>query len=86
LESVRRFWLAGWGFDWVYDRLFVRPYVWLARLDREDVVDYLYRFLGWLARDAHETLAVTQNGRLRWYAGGLVLGAILLLTLVVSRL
>jgi NADH-quinone oxidoreductase subunit L len=85
VEAVRRFWLAGWGFDWLYDRLFVRPYVWLARLDREDVVDYLYRFLAWVAADLHQTLRRSQNGRLRWYAGGLVLGALILLLLVVSH-
>jgi NADH-quinone oxidoreductase subunit L len=85
VDAVRRFWLAGWGFDWLYDSLFVRPYVWLARLDRGDVVDYLYRFLAWVAADLHQTLRLSQTGRLRWYAGGLVLGALILLLLVVSH-
>ena len=60
----------------------MRPYVWLARLDREDVVDYLYRGLAGLALLLHRGLSRTQNGRLRWYAAGVAAGAILLIALV----
>ena len=30
-----RFLQGGWGFDWLYDRVFVRPFVWLARINVE---------------------------------------------------
>ncbi|MEJ2132869.1 MAG: NADH-quinone oxidoreductase subunit L, partial [Gammaproteobacteria bacterium] len=25
-DAMRRFWLGGWGFDWIYDRVVVRPF------------------------------------------------------------
>jgi NADH-quinone oxidoreductase subunit L len=32
---------AGWGFDWLYERTVVRPYVRLARINRGDIFDWL---------------------------------------------
>jgi NADH-quinone oxidoreductase subunit L len=43
LASVRKFWHLGWGFDQFYEFLFVRPYLWLAYADRNDVIDYIYK-------------------------------------------
>jgi len=82
-DGVRRFWLAGWGFDWVYERLFVRPYVALTQLDKDDVVDSAY---GGLARGTvafHEALSRTQTGRLRWYMMGIAAGAAATLAIVI---
>jgi len=39
---LSRFWFSGWGFDWLYDSVIVRPYVWVARLIKDDVFDFLY--------------------------------------------
>jgi NADH-quinone oxidoreductase subunit L len=76
LTGVRRFWSAGWGFDWLYDRLFVRPLVWLAQADRNDVIDRIYDGLAWSIRAAWQVLTSTETGRLRWYAAGITIGAI----------
>lgn len=40
---MRKFWHFGWGFDRFYEFLFVRPYVWLAHVNRHDVIDNIYR-------------------------------------------
>jgi NADH-quinone oxidoreductase subunit L len=41
----------GWGFDRFYEFLFVRPYLWLAYADRQDVIDYIYRVaISWTLR------------------------------------
>ena len=29
--ALQHFWETGWGFDWLYDRVLVRPFLWLAR-------------------------------------------------------
>ena len=47
--SLHRFWFADWGIDWLYDRLFVRPVVWIARVNKADVVDSIYDGLASLA-------------------------------------
>jgi NADH-quinone oxidoreductase subunit L len=39
--ALARFWFGGWGFDGLYERLFIRPYVYLANLDKDDVLDRL---------------------------------------------
>ena len=82
--AVHRWWSAGWGFDWLYDRLFVAPYVWLARVDRDDLIDLGYRAVAWLGVALYGLVRRTQSGRVRWYAAGIAAGAagILLLAVV----
>jgi NADH-quinone oxidoreductase subunit L len=47
-KVLRQFWLAGWGFDRLYDLVFVRPYIRLADAARRDVIDRFYE--RWLVR------------------------------------
>jgi len=82
-SATGRFWRSGWGFDRLYDALFVQPVTTLARANRRDVIDFFYRAFGAAVLVASAGLARTQNGRLRWYAAGIALGAIALLALVV---
>ncbi len=80
---LRRFWLAGWGFDWLYERLILRPYRLLTRGVGSEPLDWLYRALGGLSTVLHRQLSALQNGRIRRYAAGIALGAALILALVV---
>jgi NADH-quinone oxidoreductase subunit L len=82
---LHRWWFSDWGFDWLYDTFIVRPYSWIARLNRNDVVDSIYRFAAWLMRCLNYAVRVTQNGKLRWYTAGIVIGAIILVGMVVLR-
>jgi NADH-quinone oxidoreductase subunit L len=80
---VHHLWFAGWGFDALYDWLFVRPYVWIARVNRADVFDAFYTALARGAVALHAVLARTQTGRIRAYATGIVIGTILALAVMV---
>ncbi len=82
--ALHRWWSVGWGFDWLYDRLFVAPYVWLAQVDRDDVIDRAYRAVAWLSAALYGLVRRTQSGRVRWYAASIAAGAagILLLAVV----
>jgi NADH-quinone oxidoreductase subunit L len=84
-RAVRDYWLAGWGFDWLYGMVFVRPYRWLAQVNRGDVVDCLPAGLGWFATAVHRLLSRAQTGEVRWYVAVLVFGTVLLITIVVLR-
>jgi len=84
--ALHRFWFSGWGFDWLYDHLLVYPYIWLARVDRTDVFDYIYQGLAALTRALWRGLSRTQAGMLRWYAAGVAVGAIVIIALVVVLL
>jgi len=73
---LRRLWLAGWGFDWAYDRLFVRPFLCVARVNRADFIDSFSRAVVRANVAAHTALRRTQTGRVRWYAMAIVMGAV----------
>jgi NADH-quinone oxidoreductase subunit L len=74
---LARFLFGGWGFDWVYDRVLVRPMEALARAKPADGVDAAARGIGGIHMLLSRALRWTQNGRVRWYAAGLAAGAIL---------
>ena len=108
-NALSRFWFSGWGFDWLYERLIIRPYIFLARVNKDDVFDWLAeilvarpyaalatlsrgdvfdRFFGWIA-DFNAAIAralrTLQSGYVRWYAAGIVMGAIILIATAVLR-
>lgn len=82
-HQLQRFWFSGWGFDWVYNHLFVWPYTWLAKKNKDDIIDSFYDGLAWLASAANRSLSLTQTGRLRWYVLSLVIGAVIYIGMVV---
>jgi NADH-quinone oxidoreductase subunit L len=81
--GLHRFWLRGWGFDWLYETVFVQPYVWLARVSRQDVIDVPFRAAAWVSRVCWYGLSQTQTGNVRWYAAALAAGAIVTIAIVV---
>ena len=83
LDGIRRWWFVGWGFDWLYDRLFVMPFLRIARANRDDAADLIYRAIAWLNLALHRALRATQSGQVRWYAAGIALGAAIILGIVV---
>ena len=73
---LQQLWLAGWGFDWIYDRLLVRPFLWVARQTKRDPADIPIQGIGEIAMLGNRALSVTQSGRVRWYAAGLAMGTV----------
>ena len=84
-RAVHRFFFAGWGFDQLYDWLFVRPFKAVAFGNRSDFIDKFFAGLGEAARYANIGLSATQTGRLRNYAAGIVLGAIVVGAIALLR-
>ena len=72
-------WFAAWGFDWLYDKLFVQPYLLLCRLLGRDPIDASIGLLPLLARGSHLALRRSETGNLRWYATSIVGGAVFVL-------
>ena len=83
LDGIRRWWFVGWGFDWLYDRLFVMPFLRIARANRDDAADLIYQGIARLNLALHRALRATQSGQVRWYAAGIALGAAIILGIVV---
>lgn len=79
-------WLNGWGFDWVYDKLFVKPYLFLTKILVKDPCDKVIGLLPLLARGGNKLMTLTETGHLRWYAFSLVFGAVLLIVIMLVTL
>lgn len=79
-----RFLHSGWGFDLVYNRIFVQPLVFLSRINRDDVVDKFYEGIASLTKYLHRALSLSQTGNVRWYMAGIALGAIVSITLILA--
>ena len=85
IRPLAAWWFGGWGFDWAYERAFVRPVKWLARVGRGDVVDQVVRGIAWLNVAAWRGLSAGQTGRLRAYVAVAGFGIVIVLGFVVLR-
>jgi len=85
-SAVGRFfstwWFAAWGFDWLYDKVFVKPYLGVAWLLSRDPLNSLMNIPALLARGANKGLVVSENGYLRWYLASMSIGAVVVLALL----
>jgi NADH-quinone oxidoreductase subunit L len=75
-NALHQFWFADWGFDWYYDKLFVQPTIWIARINKGDFVDAFYRGIAEINRLLYGALSRSENGRVRWYAAGVAMGTV----------
>jgi len=73
----------GWGFDWLYDRVLLKPFAWIARGNRDDFMDLIYNGIAWYQEVFYGALSLTQSGKVRWYAMGITLGAVMIIGMVV---
>jgi NADH-quinone oxidoreductase subunit L len=81
--AIYKLWFNGWGFDWLDNELVVQPFVWLARKDKDDLIDRMYHGIAWLYVQLSKLSVRSQTGRLHYYLMGIVFGAILIIALVV---
>ncbi|KQN55113.1 MULTISPECIES: NADH-quinone oxidoreductase subunit L [unclassified Erwinia] len=75
-------WFAAWGFDWLYDKVFVKPYLLIARLLSRDPLNSLMNIPAGLASLSNKGLLVSENGYLRWYLAAMSIGAVVVLGLL----
>jgi NADH-quinone oxidoreductase subunit L len=84
-SRINNFFEKGWGFDKLYDTLFVKPIVWLSVIDKNDFFDLWNIGLSQLALLSNRLLSTTQNGKMRWYLLSLVIGIAIILTYILSK-
>ncbi|GGJ84207.1 NADH-quinone oxidoreductase subunit L [Pseudomonas matsuisoli] len=75
-------WFAAWGFDWIYDKLFVKPYLFACRLLGRDPIDKTLGLIPLLARGGNAAMSRSETGQLRWYSASLAGGAVLVFVIV----
>jgi NADH-quinone oxidoreductase subunit L len=83
VTALHQLLIAGWGFDWLYRNLVVRPYVWIARTNRYDFLDGLSHGVAEACQICHRALSVSVSGNVRWYVGGIAIGSLIALAFVI---
>lgn len=81
VQSIRNFWFKGWQFDDLYNNVFVKPFLWITRINKSDVFDKIYTGITNGASGLYNLFTVSQNGSLRWYIGGVLAGILIIITL-----
>ena len=84
-QRLQRFFHGGWGFDWIYDRVIVNPFVRLAQVNKSDFVDLMFTSIASLTAGIHRIVKRTQTGELRWYATNMVVGLLLVVLIVIVQ-
>ncbi|MGL5680816.1 MAG: NADH-quinone oxidoreductase subunit L [Plesiomonas shigelloides] len=82
-KTLVQIWLHAWGFDWLYDKVFVQPYLWLTRLLGGDPFNRSLNIVASAVRQANRLVVFTETGQLRWYATSVGFGALFILALLV---
>jgi len=78
-----KFLQGGMGFDAVYRVLFVKPFLWVVWVLRDDPVDQVFGVLERAAVGLHRRLREEQDGKLRRYAGWMMAGSVATILVVV---
>ncbi|MDD3728458.1 MAG: NADH-quinone oxidoreductase subunit L, partial [Dysgonamonadaceae bacterium] len=76
-------WFNGWAFDEFYDKVFVQPYIFLARINKNDFIDLFYTEISNLMIRLNDWALLTQTGRLRWYLALITVGVIFGITIII---
>jgi NADH-quinone oxidoreductase subunit L len=84
-SRLNKFFEKGWGFDKLYDMLFVRPVVWFSVINKSDFFDLWSIGLSRLALSFNSLLSITQNGKMRWYLLSFAIGITVILTYMLIK-
>jgi NADH-quinone oxidoreductase subunit L len=81
-RTLDQWWFAGWGFDWIYDKTFVQPFIWIAEINKRDFIDGFYTGIARLSEFFYRALSETETGRIRWYTFGMAAGSVFFIVVV----
>jgi NADH-quinone oxidoreductase subunit L len=76
-------WFHAWGFDWLYDKVFVKPYLGIAKLLQRDPLNSMMNLPAIFSRWGNRGLTVSENGQVRWYIASMGVGAVVVLALLI---
>jgi NADH-quinone oxidoreductase subunit L len=84
-RQIAGFFFKGWEFDRLYDVLFIKPYLWLSEVNKNDFMDYFNQSLALITLFFNRSLSLTQNGKLRFYIMALTIGIAAILTYMIYQ-
>lgn len=74
---------TAFGFDALYDIVFVKPYLLIAKILGRDPVDGLWLVLPAIVKGGNSFTSSRQTGSLREYASSMSLGVVVLLMILI---
>lgn len=84
-NSLKRFFLKGWGFDKIYNALLVRPVEWVSAINKDDFINKANDYISGTTAYLSKILSSSQTGKVRWYVLCLTIGIVLILTIMISQ-
>ena len=81
--GIAHIWRNAWGFDALYNLLFVKPYLFIAKRLANDPVDRAWGVLPALVWFGNWFATKRQTGSLRGYTAGITLGAVVVLMILI---
>ena len=84
-RNLANFFYKGWGFDRLYDQLIIKPFTWMAVINKNDFMDYFNKGIAQVTLLFNRSLSVTQNGKLRFYVMAITIGIALILTYMMIK-
>ena len=84
-DALERYWRAGWGFDVLYNYVFVVPVKWFAHVARNDLVEPVVQGIAGANLLAWRGLSASQNGLLRLYIAVAGAGLAVIIAVVVLK-
>jgi NADH-quinone oxidoreductase subunit L len=81
LASTREFLFSGWKFDQLYNFVFVKPFLFITRINKNDAIDRLYNGIAQASLRLNNWFSISQNGSLRLYIVGVLAGILFIITL-----
>ncbi|VFP87039.1 NADH-quinone oxidoreductase subunit L [Candidatus Erwinia haradaeae] len=82
---LRIWWLSGWGFDWLYHKVFTQTYLKVAKVLSNDPLAMAVNSLAYVAHSSSKGLIITESSYVRWHLVVMSCGAVFLLTLIILR-
>jgi NADH-quinone oxidoreductase subunit L len=84
-RMLHDWWFGDWGFDWIYGKTFVQPFIWATQINKSDFVEAFYTGVARLTELSYRGLSRTETGRVRWYAAGMAAGSVLFIAMVLFK-
>ena len=81
-RTLHQWWFADWGFDWIYEKALVQPFIWVAQINKSDFVDSFYTGVARMIELFYRGLSRTETGRVRWYTAAMAAGSVLFIAMV----
>jgi NADH-quinone oxidoreductase subunit L len=85
-KMISQYWFSAWGFDWLYNRIFIRPYTIISEIICRDPLSRIINMSSVIIIFINRYLTASENGYIRWYIASVCLGSMTTLFIIHSTI